>query len=36
LKDTAKENQIDANQEGIARLGQEVKEHLKSISLLED
>ena len=36
LKDTAKENQIDVNQEGIVRLGQEVKEHLKSISLLED
>ena len=36
LKDAAKEKQVDVNQEGIAKLGQEVKQHLKSISLLED
>jgi cell division protein ZapA len=36
LKDTAKGQQVDVNQEGILKLGQEVKEHLKSISLLED
>jgi hypothetical protein len=36
LKDAAKGKQVDVNQEGIIRLGKEVKKHLKSISLLED
>tara|TARA_B110001454_G_scaffold25662_1_gene25208 strand:- start:310 stop:609 length:300 start_codon:yes stop_codon:yes gene_type:complete len=36
LKDVAKVQQVDVNQEGIVRLGQEVKKHLKSISLLKD
>jgi cell division protein ZapA len=36
LKDAAKGKQVDVNREGIIRLGKEVKEHLKSISLLED
>ena len=36
LKDAAKVQQVDVNQEGIIRLGQEVKEHLKSISVLKD
>ena len=36
LKDAAKGKQVDVNQEGIIQLGKEVKEHLKSISLLED
>ena len=36
LKDAAKGKQVDVNKEGIIQLGKEVKEHLKSISLLED